>query len=234
MIGSIANARKYYLIKIYGSVLPSFRLFSTLMEENEKLRKEFEEAHKRNEKIKQRNMDLIERREMSEKKIDSLKKELEQLSNKFVPASNGRQDFQRSFTEMLVLIQDECTDKDLVDECYDLGYEVQADVSELQSHTTTEFEIKLQSSPTHVRRRLEMEGFLSKTPSSSQKRKKKLHGSFSALKFNDSSSSLNGSSSKLMSKSLSNLKMNGSDHSIGSSQVKKGRRGGKKVSNPPL
>lgn len=206
------------------------------MEENEKLRKDFEEAHKKNERVKQRNKDLIERREMSEKKIESIKVELEELSKKFAPASSGRQDFQRGFTAILKLIQDRCTDQQLVDECYNIGYEVQADVNELQSHTTATYEIQLQESPTHVKRRLEMEGFLTLTPSTGKdSRKKKLHGSFSALQMNNSFSSLNGSNSKLLSKSLSNLKMNGSVSNIGSPGVlKKGKRGGKKLMNPPL
>jgi hypothetical protein len=200
-----------------------FRLTSTLMEENEKLRKDFEETHKKNETIKQRNKELVERRELSEKKIKSLSAELVTLSKSVGPASRGRQDFQRGLTEILKLIDKRCTDSDLVDECYDLGYSVQADVNELQSHTTAEYEVHLQESPSHVKRRLELEGYITTPTSGSSiksKRKKKLNGSLSNLKLNGSLTSLK------MNGSFSSLKNNGSFSSIGSPEglAKKGKR----------
>lgn len=152
------------------------------MEENEKLRKEFGEIHEKNERIKKKNKDLVDRREASEKKIKDLKEELVQLSNKFAPASTGRQDFQRGMNEMLRLIEKRCKDSRLVDECYDLGYQIQNDVNEMQTHTQAEYEVHLQASPTHVKKRLELEGFLSPpTSGASIRSQKKLQGSFSSV-----------------------------------------------------
>jgi myosin-5 len=179
-----AEHRQYQIqIKTKDGILkPLQKNFDTLMEENKKLREEFEEVQARNEKAKKANQELIDRRVAAENRIQQLKEELNELSNMYTPAANGRMNFQMGLNEILEMIRDRCDDDDLIDEVFGMGEQANSKTNELQAEANAKYETDLMNSPQNVKRRLKAGG-TPKTPHqySAKSRQNILHASLGAI-----------------------------------------------------